>query len=69
MQDNSFSQRVRKNSLLRSNVKHGYLYKKPLKAEKQKNSLRYALKGWKKRWFVLKKTCLYYFKNEKVGPR
>nr|CAG4712434.1 unnamed protein product [Naegleria fowleri] len=43
--------------------KQGYLSKKPLKAISSKSNFKYRFKGWKKRWFVLSRTCLYYYKD------
>ncbi|KAG2379088.1 hypothetical protein C9374_007726 [Naegleria lovaniensis] len=43
--------------------KQGYLSKKPLKAISSKSNFKYRFKGWKKRWFVLSRTSLYYYKD------
>lgn len=56
--------RLRSASIQRSATKQGYLQKRPLKTgAKAKSTFMYRMKRWKSRWFVLHKTCLYYFKS------
>ncbi|EFC37294.1 hypothetical protein NAEGRDRAFT_81996 [Naegleria gruberi] len=45
--------------------KQGYLSKKPLKSSK--STFKYKFKGWKKRWFVLQKTSIYYYKDAAIA--